>query len=132
MPLALNFMNTHYLLLVAAAVLAFIGAIHSYLGERFVLGPLFALPNLPKLRGSRDYMENVLRFAWHLTSVAWWGAAGTLVVLWCGQDVAAIGAVLAVTFAIHGVVIVTARGGTRHPAWPLFLLAAAAIWLGTH
>ena len=47
MPLALNFMNTHYLLLVAAAVLAFIGAIHSYLGERFVLGPLFALPTSP-------------------------------------------------------------------------------------
>ena len=124
-------MNTHYLLLVAAAVLAFIGAIHSYLGERFVLGPLFALPNLPKLRGRRDYMESVLRFAWHLTSVGGWGTSAVLVLLWRGSSVAAIGAVLALTFALHGVVIVISRGGTRHPAWPLFLLTAAAIWFGT-
>ena len=125
-------MNTPYLLLVAAAVLAFIGAMHSYLGERHVLRPILALPNLPKLGGSRDYMESVLRFAWHLTSVAWWGTSATLVLLWRGQGVAAIGGVLAATFALHGLTILLIKHGTRHPAWPLFLLTAAAIWFGTH
>ena len=125
-------MNTHYLLLVGAGGLAFIGAIHSYLGERYVLQPILALPNLPKLGGSRDYMASVLRFAWHLTSVAWWGTSITLVLMWRGQGVAAIGATLAATFAIHGGIILSTKNGTRHPAWPLFLLCAAAIWLGTH
>ena len=125
-------MNSHYLLLVGAGGLAFIGAIHSYLGERHVLRPILALPNLPKLGGSRDYMASVLRFAWHLTSVAWWGTAVTLVLMWRGQSSAAIGATLAVTFALHGVIILCVKNGTRHPAWPLFLLTAAAIWFGTH
>ena len=125
-------MNTSYLLLVGAGGLTFIGAIHSYLGERFVLRPILALPNLPKLGGSRSYMASVLRFAWHLTSVAWWGTAVTLVLLWRGQGIADIGAVLAATFALHGVIILLVKNGTRHPAWPLFLLTAAAIWFGTH
>ena len=125
-------MNSNFLLPVAAATLAFIGAIHSYLGERHVLQPILALPDLPKLGGSRDYMASVLRFAWHLTSVAWWGTSVTLLLMWRGQGAAAIGATLAATFALHGVIILSVKNGTRHPAWPLFLLTAAAIWFGTH
>jgi hypothetical protein len=122
-------MHQHDLLLVAALLLALIGFIHSYLGERFILGRILALPNLPELRGSRAYMENILRWAWHLTSVAWWGTVALLLCLWAGRPGAA-GPVLAATFALHGLIIL-ARVGPRHPAWPLFLLTAAAIWFGT-
>jgi hypothetical protein len=120
----------HHLLLVAALTLVFIGIIHSYLGERYVLTRLLALPDLPKLRGSRSYMEAILRWAWHLTSVAWWGTAGVLFSTWMGGRLPAVGAVLAVTFALHGVIILV-KTSPRHPAWPLFFLTAAAIWFGT-
>lgn len=120
----------HHLLLVAAALLAFVGFMHSYLGERYVLGPLLALPDLPTLGGSRTYMGAVLRFAWHLTSVAWWGTAATLVVMWADRGPTAIGAVLAVTFLLHGLISLVKSGG-RHPAWVFFFLTAAAVWFGT-
>lgn len=121
----------HHLLLVAAGALAFLGIIHSYLGERYIVSRILALPNLPTLRGSREYMQLLLRWAWHLTSIAWWGTAGTLVALWAGYGPAAFGAVLAITFAIHGAISFSLSRG-RHPAWPFFLLASVAIWLGTH
>ncbi|MBI2516570.1 MAG: hypothetical protein HYV95_06600 [Opitutae bacterium] len=120
----------HHLLLAAAVLLTFVGCMHSYLGERYVLGPLLALPNLPTLGGSRAYMGAVLRFAWHLTSIAWWGTAATLVVMWDGRGQTVIGVVLSVTFLLHGLISLVKSGG-RHPAWMFFFLTAAAIWFGT-
>jgi|CXWL01.1.fsa_nt_gi hypothetical protein len=120
----------HPLLLVAAGALALLGIMHSYLGERFVISRILALPNLPTLRGSQAYMSSILRWAWHLTSVAWWGTAGVLFSTWMGGRLPAVGAVLAVTFALHGVIILV-KTSPRHPAWPLFFLTAAAIWFGT-
>lgn len=76
-------------------------------------------------------MASVLRFAWHLTSVAWWGTSVLLFQLWNGQGLAALGAAMAATFALHGVIILLVKNGTRHPAWPLFFITAAAIWVGT-
>lgn len=118
----------HHLLLVAAVLLAVIGFMHSYLGERFVLSRLLALPNLPTLRGSRDYMASLLRWAWHLTSVAWWSTSALLILAWAGH-LSYAGLVLTVTFALHGLIIL--KVGPQHPAWPLFLLTAAAIWFGS-
>lgn len=119
----------HHLLLVGALLLAVIGFMHSYLGERFVLSRILALSDLPKLQGSREYMQSLLRWAWHLTSIAWWGTGITLVALWSGRGLGTIGAITAATFALHGLIIIMVN--RRHPAWPLFLLAAAAIWLGS-
>lgn len=116
-------------LLLAALLLILIGFMHSYLGERFVLSRLLALPNLPPLRGSRAYMENLLRMAWHITSVAWWGTAALLLLAW-SSHLGSAGVVLTVTFALHGLIILVTVG-PRHPAWPLFFLTAAAIWFGT-
>ena len=65
-------MSRNDLLLIAAVIVAAIGLIHSYLGERLVFPRLFALPDLPLLRRDRAYTENVLRYAWHVTSLAWW------------------------------------------------------------
>lgn len=110
----------HHLLLVGALLLAVIGFMHSYLGERFVLSRILALPDLPKLRGSREYMQSLLRWAWHLTSIAWWGTGITLVALWSGRGLAAIGTISTATFALHGLIMVIVN--RRHPAWPLFFL----------
>ena len=48
------------------------------LGEKYILIRLFKRNNLPKLLGSDWLTKRVLRFAWHLTSIAWWGFAAIL------------------------------------------------------
>jgi hypothetical protein len=65
----------HLMLLLAAALLGFIGVAHSYLGERFVFRPLFALADLPLLRKDRAFTENVLRYACYLLSITFWDFA---------------------------------------------------------
>lgn len=59
----------------AAALIFALGAAHSYLGERYLLTRLLRRDNLPKLLGGTDFTKQTLRFAWHLTTVAWWGFA---------------------------------------------------------
>ena len=69
-------------MLIAAAVLTFlIGLAHSYLGERYIIIRLLRRDNLPHLFGSDLFTKKTLRFAWHITTVAWWGLAAILVVL---------------------------------------------------
>ena len=114
----------------AALVLVVIGVAHSYLGEKYVFARLFALPNLPLLRNDAKYTRAIYRFAWHLTSLAWWTFAVILIILAVhpASALRAIAVVLALTFLIHFLVIVC-TAGTRHPAWSLFLIAAVATFL---
>ncbi|MFT5881048.1 MAG: hypothetical protein ACI86X_002187 [Moritella sp.] len=64
-------------MLITGALLAiFIGLVHSYLGELFILTRLFR-QDLPKLLGNDWFTKRILRFAWHLTTVAWWGFAAS-------------------------------------------------------
>jgi hypothetical protein len=67
-------------LAIGSALLIFIGLVHSYFGERFILIRLFNR-DLPKLLGSDMFTKQVLRFAWHLTTVAWFGFAAILACL---------------------------------------------------
>jgi hypothetical protein len=66
---------------IAAGLLLMIGSAHSILGEKYILIPLFRLNNLPQLLGSDFFTKRTLRFAWHLTTVAWWGIAAMLFVI---------------------------------------------------
>lgn len=65
-------------LLLAAALACGIAVAHSYLGERYLLIRVFRREGLPKLFGSETYTKRVLRFAWHITSIAWIGLAAAL------------------------------------------------------
>ncbi|MDZ4860978.1 MAG: hypothetical protein SGI88_18540 [Candidatus Hydrogenedentes bacterium] len=119
------FANT--LMLAAAAILVFCGCAHSYLGERFLFRRLFALPDLPLFHHDRRYTESVLRFAWHLTSLAWWGFAAILLSLAIGAPtLRVVGGIIGITILLTGTIIV-ATAGKRHPAWWLFLLAGGLI-----
>jgi hypothetical protein len=120
------------LLVTAAAIVAFIGVMHSILGERYVLGRLLMLPELPLLRRDPLYARNVLRWAWHLTSVAWWGLAALLAGLALApHDAARVTAgVVSITLLASGA-IVLAGIGRRHLAWALFLVAGAATWIAS-
>lgn len=92
---------------------------HSWLGEKDILQPLLAderwETDIP-----RRAMEVILRFAWHLTSIAWMGLAAIVVQI----DVALAVGTTALLSAIT--IFVSLRG---HLAWPLFALVAFAAFL---
>ncbi len=122
-------------LLMSSAILAVaIGVAHSWLGEKYLLSRLLPLENLPKMRGSRTFTQQTIRFAWHLTTVAWFGMAGVLLAIsGSSPGVSASRAVLlsvSATFFVSAVVsAVGAR--MRHFSWYVFLaislLTAAAL-----
>lgn len=119
-------------LLLAAGLSAALALAHSYLGERYILVRLFRRRDLPKLFGGTEFTRRTLRFAWHLTSVAWLGFAVLLVqgASYAASERARVGVVLAVTFAVSGLVTLVGSRG-RHLAWPVFLAIAALAWFGT-
>lgn len=112
-------MNT--LLYIAASLLVAVGIAHSYLGERYILIRLFRRGDLPKILGSAAFTARTLRFAWHITSIAWLGLAAVLVVLaHPPASSEALGLVIGCTFLAHGVVALVGSRA-RHLSWPVFL-----------
>lgn len=109
-------------LLYTAAFLAFaIGVAHSVLGERYILTRLFRRDNLPQIMGSVEFTIRTLRFAWHLTTIAWWGFAAIILSLAeRAISIQSLSAILAVTFLTSGAVALIASRG-RHLSWPVFL-----------
>ena len=115
-------------LYVAALLTAALGVAHSWLGERYILTRLFRRADLPKLFGGTGFTTRTLRFAWHITTAAWFGFAA-LMVLAARADVTASGMlqVIAVTFLVSGVLpLIITRG--KHLSW-VVLFAVAAIAL---
>lgn len=120
-----------YALYAAAFLTVAIGIAHSYLGERYLLMRLFRRDNLPKLFGGDEFTKQTLRFAWHITSVAWLGFAALLVLLAQGEpSIRAVGMVIGVTFLVHCVIALVASRG-RHLSWPVFLAIGLAAISGT-
>jgi len=116
-------MNYEVCMLVTGAFLAiFLGLVHSYLGERYILTRLFKR-ELPKLLGSDWFTKRVLRFAWHLTTVAWWGFAGILFILSSpGEHIQKqILMVIAAVFLVSGLFSVMFTKG-KHISWIFFWL----------
>ena len=116
------------MLLLAAALILLIALAHSYLGERYILVRLFRQP-LPKLFCSDEFTRRTLRFAWHITSIAWLGFAYLLLQANTGQltrseTLFAISA----TFAITALVALIGGRG-RHWSWPVFSAIAILCYL---
>ncbi|KGJ97364.1 hypothetical protein [Colwellia psychrerythraea] len=119
------------MLLIGAFLLIFIGFIHSYLGEKFILMRLFKRDNLPKLLGSDWFTKRILRFAWHLTTLAWWGFAAILYFLSnpSGNIRTEILITIAVVFTISGLVsLLFSRG--KHLSWLFFFGIACTSLFG--
>jgi hypothetical protein len=118
------------LLYVSAAITVFIAITHSYLGEKRILPRLIAGADTLFTRNP-VLMRSILRWAWHLTSVAWVALALLLIAFArMPSDVRAVPvAIIAGCLALSGVVcLVTTRG--KHVAWPFFLAASATGALG--
>lgn len=113
-------------LLSAALLTVAVSIVHSWIGERRLIGPLLAIePRVGVLKSA--FLRQVLRHAWHITSLAWTGMAVVLAGLAVAPQgeagrIAIIG--IGVTFLLHGVAILALSRG-RHIAWPAFLAIGA-------
>lgn len=115
---------------IAAILLFLIGIAHSYLGERYILIRLFRRNDLPILFGGTEFTQNTLRFAWHLTTVTWFGFAFILVSLASDRfSIETIAGIIGVIFSIHFVVSFLFSKG-RHFSWLVFLIISLAIFVG--
>lgn len=114
------------LLYIAAFFTFAIGVVHSVLGERYILIRLFRRNDLPKLFGGTEFTVLTLRFAWHITTIAWWGFAAILVLLaeqsFSFQNLSM---VVAATFLTTSAIALVASRG-RHLSWPVFLFIGVA------
>lgn len=117
-------------LLIAAVLSVWLGVLHSVLGERILLRPLIATDPVPAAIGTH-HRRQVMRLAWHATSITWIGIGLVFLVLAIqpldGPALAVL-AVLAATFAAMLVMSLAWTRG-RHGSWMFCLaIALAAAW----
>jgi hypothetical protein len=112
----------------ATALIVIVGTVHSWLGEVKIIGPLLAIePRLGPLKST--FARKIIRFAWHITTLAWFGLALVLVALLpapFGSQGRMVLLAIAATFFISGLISLIISKG-RHVAWPLFFLIAALV-----
>ena len=124
-------MSIEGLLYLIAALLAFsTGIAHSVLGERYILIRLFRHNDLPKLFGGTEFTTRTLRFAWHLTTIAWWGAAALFFAMAQAPLTSSlVSSILGVVFFATALVsFVVSRG--RHLSWLVFVAISAIALYG--
>jgi len=100
------------MLIAAAIIIIIIGCIHSGLGERAVLQPLYAKYDLPTA------ISGVLRVSWHFITMFWFAIAAQLVVMAVAPENAerAFLIILMIAFGISTIVaLITSRG--KHLSW---------------
>jgi hypothetical protein len=106
---------------VAAALCFVVGLGHSIVGERYILIPLLRRTDLPKMFGGTAFTARTLRFAWHLSSVAWWGSGALFCYMAMNRlSPTSVAGVLAGVFLISAAVAFAVSRG-RHFAWLLCL-----------
>lgn len=106
------------LLIIASLLLVLCGIVHSTLGERYILIRLFKRENLPHIFGSEQFTKGTLRFAWHITSLAWFGFAALLMLL---PKSALLLLTVSVVFALSGLFSVYYTKG-KHLSWLVFFV----------
>jgi len=119
-------------LIIGSLTMTILAILHSYIGETRLLQHLLAKPDLPALQGSIGYTRAVVRFAWHLTSVAWLGFAAIFIALIYipFEEQKLIGIILAGCFGLSAIIAFAATRG-RHLAWIFFLVATICAQMGT-
>ncbi len=97
---------------------------HSYLGEKYLLA-LLMKRDLPRLFNDREdlFTKQVLRFAWHLTSLAWVGLG---FIIWVEPSAKIFHAVGSIFFLHAPLPLIWTRG--RHLSWLVFLAIGILLW----
>ncbi len=107
-----------------AGMLAFaIGLIHSVLGEKFVVVPLCG-DNCPPIGRSQSFMRQVVRFAWHITTLLLWGFSALLINMsMASRGLFTARAIVGWTFFVCAIAsLIGVRG--RHYSWVVFGIIA--------
>ncbi len=119
---------TNLALLVAGVIMGVASLIHSWLGERRLIGPLLSAEHRSGPLAERPAARQVFRLAWHLTSLAWLAIGAILVALALSPPARLGESVLLIIVALlwlNGLTFVFGVG-VRHIASPLFVAAAIA------
>jgi predicted neutral ceramidase superfamily lipid hydrolase len=118
------------MLILAVILIVLVGLAHSVLGERYILTRLFRQP-LPEIFGSDEFTKMTLRFAWHITTVAWLGFAAILLLVQADQ-LSRVYTLLAIStvFSISATIALVASRG-RHLSWLVFSAISIACYLST-
>ncbi|MES2933076.1 MAG: hypothetical protein V4805_06265 [Pseudomonadota bacterium] len=119
------------MMLLAAILIVFLGLAHSILGERYILVRLFRRADLPQIFGSTQFTVQTLRFAWHITTVAWFGFAALLVQISQGQLTSFSAAqTIGLTSIVSGLLpLIITRG--KHLSWlVLFAIGGISLFWG--
>jgi hypothetical protein len=112
-------------LLVTAGLFLLVSALHSILGERFILRvPLTMSWPHPE---SERFKKRTLRFAWHLTSLTWVGIAAVVML---SPSRPTLDILTLVTLGSGVLTFWVSRGA--HLAWPIFLSMATLLQVGAH
>lgn len=109
------------MLIIASLLIILCGFVHSILGERYILIRLFKRDSLPHIFGSDQFTKGTLRFAWHITSLAWFGFAALLVLL---PDSKILLVTVSIIFALSGVFSAYYTKG-KHLSWLVFWVISA-------
>ena len=116
----------------AAALIFLVGIAHSYLGEKYILVRLFRNGKVPHLFGGPQFTKDTLRFAWHITTLAWFGLALVLCHLASDEiSTRVIGNIIGLTFFVHFLLALIASKG-KHLSWVIFLGVAVASFYGAN
>ncbi|PCJ47906.1 MAG: hypothetical protein COA74_10655 [Gammaproteobacteria bacterium] len=117
------------LLYLAAFMTFFIGITHSVLGEKYILIRLFKRDNLPKLFGGTEFTKLTLRFAWHITTIAWWGFAAILILLAEKSfNYHNLAMVIAVTFLVSSVITIVMSKGQHYAGFVFLFIGGVSLY----
>jgi hypothetical protein len=117
---------TSGLLLIAIAL------VHSLLGEKFLIQPLQQM-KLDNLKIGPKFAKRTLRFAWHLTTIAWWGI-GALLIYWASVEsthaLSVSVGILVAAFLVSSVISLVVSRGKHWISWVGFAVIAMFAVIG--
>lgn len=112
------------MLIAAAIVITVIGLIHSFLGEKAIIGPLLKETKLP------SFTQRTIRIAWHITTLFWFAIAAHLLAmhLYPGQERRSFLLIMIGVFGFSAIVSLISSKG-RHISWTGFGAATVLMFL---
>ena len=116
------------LLLAIASLGCFAATIaHSALGERYFVPQIQAQTEWPGSAKSNELRKQIVRLAWHATSVVWAGFGAMFLALLFGwPPLRAVYVVSAATFAVL-FIMTGPMTSWRHVGWPVFAAITASL-----
>ncbi len=105
----------------AAILMVLLAGAHSVLGERFIIARLMRRAQ-PELFGDDAFTKQTLRFAWHVTTIAWFALATALLLI----PSPALGWIVVASLAATSIMTVAVTRG-KHLSWVVELAAVAAL-----